>query len=314
MTFLDKLRGLKHVKVMPLLRVSTYFLCVGAAITGWATHEAKASITEQTFILGRDLSKVADLLDHTYEIRINGQTAYMAMNESTLPLTEILDRYESVCHDNPGVVADAWKGLPEKVVKGKGVNTGLVAKLGVIRKESKGEGMVVCLAKSDVETESSRVALEKFVRSGELSYVGKLRYVYVTGPSPSGRYNVTTLWTENNFNINQILPPEDDTDAPGTDSPTVGRPPSGKRVFSAQITGAPYAIRMYESKVAPEFVYSKFDKTMTTDGWLMFAAESDAHIYIKDGIETMVTAVRDPSNKTVVTVSELGGDQLRTLQ
>jgi hypothetical protein len=314
MSFFDKLRGLKHLKVMPIVRVSAYLLFVGGAVTGWATHEAKASIGEQSFILGRDLSKVADLLDHTYELRINGQTAYMAENESSLPLTEILDRYESVCRDNPGIVAEAWKGLPEKVINGTGKNSGLVAKLGVIRKENPGEGMVVCLARSDVESESSKVAFQKFLKSGELSFIGKLRYVYVAGPSPSGRYTVTTLWTENNFNINQIMPPEDDSDAPGTDSPTVGRPPSGKRVFSASITGAPYAIRMYESKVAPEFVYSKFDKSMTSDGWLMFSAENDAHVYIKDGIETMVSAVRDPNSKTVVTISELGGDQLRQLQ
>jgi hypothetical protein len=313
MSFFENLRRLKATKMMAVMRVGAYFAVVTAVLGAYATHEAKAAITEEGFILGRDLAKVADLLDHTYEIRINGQTAYMASVDSSLPMKEILDRYQAMCTDNAGLVAQAWKDIPEpqREIKGTGNFAGLVANMGVVRKESSHEGMVACIANGPNQAASPMEGFQKFVKTGEVSYVGKLRYVYITGPSSSGRWTVTTIWTENNFNINQIMMPEGTDDAPGTDSPTCGRPPSAQRVFSASITGAPYGIRTYISTATPENVYAKFDAVMTSDGWMLFTTEGAPHTYVKDGILTMVSAGLD-NGKTVVMINELGGNQLRT--
>lgn len=313
MNLFDNLRRLKATKMMAVTRVAAYFAVVSVALGAYTTHEAKASITEQGFVLGRDLAKVAELLDHTYEIKINGQTAYMASVDSSLSMKEILDRYEAMCKDNAGLAAEAWKDIPEqnREIKGSGDYAGLVANMGVVRKDAPHEGMVACIASGGKNQAATPMeGFQKFVKTGEVSYVGKLRYVYVTGPSASGRWTVTTIWTEDNFNINQIMLPEGTDDAPGTDSPTVGRPPSAQRVFSASITGAPYGLRTYISTATPENVYAKFDAAMTSDGWMLFTTEEAPHVYVKDGIETMVSAGRD-DGKTVVMISELGGNQLR---
>jgi hypothetical protein len=137
--------------------------------------------------------------------------------------------------------------------------------------------------------------------------------VYVVGPGENGRWSVTTMWTEDSFNLQRIMMPEGTDDAPGTDSPTVGRPPSSQRFFSATITGTPYAMRMYSSTATPENVFAKFDATMTSDGWLLFATEQAPHVYYKDGITTMVMVDKDHgSDKSTVTINELGGEPLRT--
>lgn len=303
-------------KLMAVARVIAYFGVVSAVLGAYATHEAKAAFTEEGFVLGRDMAKVAELLDHTYEININGQKAYLASVDTLMPKQDILDRYEEMCRDNNGLLGEAWKSLPndKRTIRGTNELTGLVASMGVARKDSEHEGMVACLAKSKNNdgTLSPGEALANFSKTGELSYIGRLRYVYVTGPSPSGRWSVTTLWTEENFNVDRIGPPEGTDDAPGSDSPTIGRPPSSQRTFSCSITGAPYALRMYNSQATPENVYAKFDSTMTSDGWMIFALEGAPHTYFKDGIETMVTAGTDPhTHKTLVMISELGGDMLR---
>lgn len=309
-------RVINASKLMGVMRVIAYFSVVAAVLGVYATHEARAAFAEQGFILGRDMAKVADMLDHTYEININGQKAYMASVDTLLPKKEILDRYEAMCRDNAGLLGEAWKALPNdaKVIKGTNEYLGLISTMGVARKDAEHEGMVACLAKgrNNDGTLSPTEALDRFSKTGELSYVGKLRYAYVAGPSPSGKWNVTTIWTEDNFNVDHIAPPAGTDDAPGSDSPTVGRPPSSQRTFSASITGAPYALRMYKSEATPENVYAKFDATMTSDGWMIYAIDGAPHTYFKDGIETMVTAGTDPhTNKTMVMISELGGDMLR---
>jgi hypothetical protein len=311
----EKLRRIKAVKVGGVLRVAAYFGVVCTAMSGYALHEAKAAVTEEGFVLGRDLARVADLLDHTYEVNLNGQQVYMANVDTLLPMKDILDRYEGMCRDNPGLLADAWKSIPKdkQKVEGKNEFSGLVAEMGIVRKSSEHEGMVACLAPSNNQAGSISEGLARFSRTGDLGYIGKLRYVYVAGPSSSGRFMVTTIWTENNFNVNHIMIPEGVDDAPGTDSPTVGRPPSSQRLFSASITGTPYGYRIYKSTATPENIFAKTDAQMTSDGWLLFATEGAPHTYFKDGVETMLFAGPDTqgSGKTVVMISELGGEGFR---
>jgi hypothetical protein len=309
MSVLTNIRKFQQTKAMGIVRVTAYGMFVAAAIGTCSMHRAKADITEQTFVLGRDLSKVADLLDHTYEVRLNGETIFMSQTESRLSMQEILDKFEQTCRENPGVMAQDWKNIPNDTIKTK--DGDLVAKLGVVRKQTEHEGMVGCLAKSDGMSPSLTEAWKNFIKTGELGYVGKLRYAFVKGPSQSGRYSVTTLWTENSFNLMNIMPPESG-DAPGSDSPTAGRPPNGKRFLTAEIVGTPYALRIYESDAAPEVVYGKYDATMVSDDWLAFTKDSNAHMYYKDGVETLVMASRNDDGKTVVTIGELGGEQLRT--
>jgi len=315
MSFFESVRKFKQAKVMGVLRVTAYGLFVMACVGTCSARAAKADITEQTFVLGRDLAKVADLLDHTYEVRLNGETIYMSQSETATPMKEILDRFEEACRDNPGVLGStsAWKDLPNSQVKGKGDLSNVMARLGVVRKEEGHEGMVGCLAKSSGMSPTLTEAFQAFMKTGELGYMGKLRYAYVKGPSPSGRMSVTLLWTEDNFNLQHIMPPQDGMDAPGTDSPTAGRPPNAKRVLTAEIVGTPYALRLYESDATPEMVYGKFDATMVNDEWLTYTGAGDSgHVYFKEGVETILQAARDKeSGKTMVSIGELGGEQLR---
>lgn len=306
MSFFDSLRRLKSTKVMPTLRVLTYVTCVSAGIAAMTTQRAKADVTEQAFVFGRDMAKVADMLDHTYPITINGQTAFFASNEVLLPMKEILDRYEDVCLQNRA--NEAWKNVPEKV-QGEPIAGNFIQKLGTIRKEEEHEGVVACLIQPDGSSTVSNEGFTRFLKTGELGYIGKLRYVHVTGPSPSGRYTVTSLWTEDSFNMDELLPHEDGTDNAGTDSPLVGRPPNGRRFFSASIGGSPYAFRIYTTPSTPEMVFASYDAILNADGWQIFNFDV-AHTYVKDGMEVSVQAGRD-GDRTTVSVSELGGDRMR---
>jgi hypothetical protein len=307
--FLSKLTLLKQTKLTAVARVAAYIGFVGVAGATLSVSKAKADITEQAFVLGRDLSQIAEFVDHTYQIRMNGETIFMASTESSLPRKEIVDRFEDVCRNNPGVIADAWKAIPKKS-DAKGGDGSFLTRLGVMRKDTKDESLVACLARSDQSAGSLKESFKKFEQSGDIGYVGKLRYAYIKGPTPSGKFDITTLWTENSFNIYKFMG-DAEGDVPGTDSPTVGRPVSSKRLLSAEIVGTPYAIRMYSSDAQKEAILGKFDKDMYDNDWLVFNQYGDtAHVYFKDGVETIVSVVRDEMGKQVVSVGEFGGDRL----
>ena len=59
----------------------------------------------------RRFSKVADLLQETTEVRLNGERVWVATAVSSEPVTAVLERFDTHCSAHPGALGDMWKGL-----------------------------------------------------------------------------------------------------------------------------------------------------------------------------------------------------------
>jgi hypothetical protein len=78
-------------------------------------------------------------------------------------------------------------------------------------------------------------------------------------------------------------------------------------MLSAEIDGAPYGIRLYESARAPAEVLKFYDQRLAAEGWSAVAevprAASEARAYSKGGAEVLLFAEAGP--RTTVSLVEL---------
>jgi hypothetical protein len=268
---------------------------------------ARKDVGTQALSMGRVLSpQLADLTGGAYAMRVNGQPINLAVSTTDMPVSGVLDRLEAYCNNDADLVAKSWKDVPgARDWRPKGGDF-TMNNLGVIRKESDGEGVVMCMSKGEHSAPTFEDALRQFAESRDLGRVGKLRYGYVQ-PSKGGGCRITVMWTEDRFDFGAFdIPPLADT--PGNDSPTAPRPPGGQRIFSAEVVGLPYSIRLYQTDVSPEDVLRFYDQRMTAGDWIGYAPPADAHMYMKGGLITMVVASRKPGEPTMVSVADLGGE------
>jgi hypothetical protein len=136
--------------------------------------------------------------------------------------------------------------------------------------------------------------------------VDQMRYAYAKRTA-SGTH-VLAAWTDRRFRHEALAAPEDGSDAPGTDSGAVARPPNAQRLLTAEVVGTPYAVRVYASKDDASSLLRAYDDAMTTKGWERIADEKHPgeRSYVHGG--TVVTMVITPSDKgtgATVTIAEL---------
>jgi hypothetical protein len=293
------------------LRVCAYALSIGAVALGFSVRRAKAALSEQSFRLAKELAPIADLLDGATGLRINGQTINFSM--SVLPDTTpsvVLGRVEQHCREHPGPLAVKLSSLasqlPENLVGASELRK-MLETAALAREEHDGQGAVLCFTGSD----ATRAAVpENFENPGsDLGELGNLRYVIASrGEAANGEAHLTkvvSLWTEGSFRLDSLSPPPFG-DAPGTDSSVLPRPPESTRLLSAEAKGASYAVRIYETNVAPAEVLAFYDRKLET--WTSMAPEGHEQRgrgYVKDAVPVIVNVGTDET-KTVVTLTELG--------
>ena len=168
--------------------------------------------------------------------------------------------------------------------------------------------MVLCFRRPDGQKQKSLTdAMEEFRATGDFAALGYLRYVHVS--ASGGETKVQTIWTNGSFNVNHLMPPENGSDTPGSDSPTMPRPVGGQRILTATAVGTPYAVRMYTTTQAQSAVLAYYDDEMSKRGWATIEAPTqnklDGHWYERDGAQAMVSLGVN-EGKVVVTLGDLG--------
>lgn len=136
--------------------------------------------------------------------------------------------------------------------------------------------------------------------------VDQMRYAYAKR-TPTGTTHVLAAWTDRRFRAEALAAPEDGSDAPGTDSGAVARPPNARRLLTAEVVGTPYAVRVYSSKDDAPLLLRSYDAAMTSKGWERIADEKrpGERSYVHGGaVVTMVVAKADDGGATV-TIAEL---------
>ncbi|MCS6899623.1 MAG: hypothetical protein RMJ98_05135 [Myxococcales bacterium] len=302
-----KITVLERLKALGRLGAYTTFIFVGLAAV--ALRSARSDAGEASLILGREFANLGGAIQNGQRVRLNGETFYVGSTTVDMPTHEVLDRFEALCRQNSQgldeVVRDPSLGLPAE--KRSWLEQLGPEGLGILRNESHGEGTVACIAHNEGGGFKGLVErLVNFTQDFDLRHLGKLRYVYTRPTSDKRRSQVITVWTDGSVRLSHIFPISGG-EAPGADPVNVPRPPEATRLLSAEIDGAPYGIRLYESTRSPAEVLQFYDQKLAAEGWSSAAevprAAAEARAYSKDGAELLLLAETGP--RTSVSLVEL---------
>jgi hypothetical protein len=298
-------------RVFGMLRVGLYLAVVASIGTVLLVRRALGEIREQTATLGKELLPLADLLESTTVLRVNGEPLFFSMTVTHETVHKALDRVEENCKTNPGPFAADVEDIVHKIpatMPGAEQIQRLLRMAALTRDEAADHGTVMCLTGSE-GARPKGLSADAFAQTRDLGALGNLRYVTASqGSVEEGEQDVTkvfAVWTEGHFRLDRLEPPVVG-DAPGSDSVFVPRPPESVRIFSAEAVESPYSVRIYETNSVPEAVFAFYDRAM--QGWMSYepdGAEQVARGYVKQGRPVMVNVSHDES-KTLVTISEMG--------
>jgi hypothetical protein len=266
-------------------RVVVYVLTVGAALGVVSLRSAMANVGEASEALGSELVPLADVLGERSHIVLNGQSVYVGNALTDSPVGDVLDRFQQSCHEHRAASSEVWskvaqmretfaKATPAELAAsphGSEIASALgriaampIDKFGTIRTGGGDSGVVICFTQSESGPVDGKAAWTEMRKTGDMSNVGNLRYVYATRTKQ--RTHVLTAWTQDHFDFKSFSA-QGEGDAPGRDPDGIPRPPDSRRVVTASVEGTPYGLHLYESQKAPAEVLAFYDAKMTADGW-----------------------------------------------
>jgi hypothetical protein len=164
-------------------------------------------------------------------------------------------------------------------------------RLGIVREQRDGEGMIVCVAHNGGGGIAGFVArVNEFLADGELSHLGNLRYAYVS-KTENGKTHLLTTFTEGPFNIYRIL---------GTDATQrreeldgVPLPANAMTPMTFRVDGMPYAVQAFRSPQSPEEIAAYYLDALPKLGWETMGVPGDAYTNIvmrRAGVTLLITA------------------------
>lgn len=290
-------------------RLGVYTTVVFLGLTVVAARSARSDAGEASMVMGREFASLGGAIQNGQRVRLNGEQIYVGSTTVDLSTNEVLDRFEALCRKGSQgldeVVRDPSLGLPEE--KRTWLTNLRLGGLGIVRNESHDEGTVACITHGEGGGIRGLVQrLANFSESLDLKDLGKLRYVYVRSTSDKRRSQVITVWTDGSLRLGHLFP-KPNLDAPGVDPVSAPRPPESTRLLSAEIDGAPYGIRLYESDKTPTEVLRFYEGHLISKGWTnaeeVVRAAGEARAFSKEGAELLIFA--DPGPRTSVSIIEL---------
>jgi len=277
MPFIGRLAVARSKHVRGLLRAGGYVAVLSLGLGAFQLRQAHAELKNRTLDLGRQMNQLANASHQDVnKLNLNGQVMWMGSSLSHDSAATVLDRYEAECNKNAAQSPASWRQLTqtsEKDAAAKSADTAGMNSSGVMRAGSLTEGTVLCFVKTEHSKTSVSEAFKSLAETGELGAVGDLRYVWAK-QSPSGNTTVLTAWTDDHFNLADLVPAEG-KEAPGIDLPNLPRPPDSTRLFASQVEGTPFGLNVYRGKQGPAKVISFYDEAMRTRGWLAIDPEID---------------------------------------
>lgn len=292
-------------RIRAISRLALYVAVVCSVIAFFALRRAYADVGQSALMIGRELSQFEDLLGKSHALMLNGERLYVASAMTDQPVSEVLDRFETACAKSGNGLAEEMAKVPENIredvlaqVKAYDDDPSTI---GVLREESDTDGAVACLVQPP-EQQGVPLAdrLNQFATQGDLALVGYLRYAYAKR-TKAGRTHVVTSWTDRSFQVFSLVPM--DGEPPGTDPKNAVRPKESLRLLSAEIEGAPHAVRIYDSKASQADILKQFDESMPDKGWerLPFVHEEapEARAYSREGVDLLVFAYENGSGSLI---------------
>lgn len=298
-------------RITKLARLAAFSAAVSLGLGLVAARSVYGDVKTGALSMGRELGQLGDV-GTKRPLRLNGEPIFIASTTEDLSVQEILDDTETRCRQaSAGMVADL-SNLSETLKHPLPKNLQTPQATGVLREDHGDNGMVACLVRDDGQPVSGVTEIAKrlsaFAKSGDLSAIGRLRYVFAE-KTKSGRTHAVAVWTEGPFNLYAFVPGAG-KDAPGTDSPNAPRPPSAQRILSADVEGVPYAVRIYNSAATPDEVVKSYDEALLGKGWTpAFGVPGEGpaqRAFTRPGGDLIVATERD-GDHTLVTLIEMVG-------
>jgi hypothetical protein len=285
-------------------RLGAYLFCVLVVVGILALRSMRASAQEAQLALGRELAQLGDLATSKNQLVINGQTMFVTTAGTEQPVGVVLDRFEALCSEHSAAIGEEIARLTD--VQKAAITQGVSSRgLGILRKETSEEGTVACFANDDGGGAAAVLARTKaFLASGDLSKLGRLRYVYASKTAHGT--HVVSVWAEGPVVLGEMFPKAGD--AAGSDSDLAPRPRDARRLLTAQVTGAPYAVRVYDTALSRATYLAETTDAMDRAGWVHVIPpqNGDARGFLRgDGVEVVVTTA-EQEDRTLVTIVEMG--------
>lgn len=288
------------------LRVGAYGTFAFGLLAICAARSVYADVRAIGLASGHELAKLGDLTAGAYRVRVNGAVIHRSSAHTDQPVTTVLDRYEAHCRSNPGALGRAMQDIPSALSGHLDAPGSGPLGASAVRDEVDGRGMVVCFVdREDAPAAPLVERLRELSETGDLSKLGRVRYVYAE-PSSGGGTRVVTLWSDDALNLNEMFPVGGD--APGTDSETVPRPPDARRTLSAAVDRHPASVRIYESRAPRAAVEEAYDAALVSKGFTKVAPAGGCQCaaYLRADTAQVVVSFVESSGRTTATVIEDG--------
>jgi hypothetical protein len=286
-----------------LLRAAAYLIALSGVFSLIQIRHARAEVGDKTVEIGRQMLSLANATQHDVNrLKLNGQSLYIGSSVAKDSVTDVLDRYNTLCEQSRAQPAEEWRGLADKTGNDD-VKKSAVGSAGIVRGGDAEEGAVLCFTKTPSSKRTFSEAVKTFAATGELGALGGVRYVYAH-KSQKGNTLVLTAWTDEQFNVKSFMG-EEGKDCQGEDFKGLPRPPESTRVVSARLEDTPFGINVYRSKTAPAELAKIYDETMIKDGWMALDPELETlepdnkhhpvgRIYEKDGLVLSMSSHIEP--------------------
>jgi hypothetical protein len=281
------------------LRMAAYSAFAFGVLALAAGRSVYADAREMGLGVGHQLAKLEDLTGGAYLIRFNGAEIHRASAHTMQSTTEVLNRYEAYCRENPGALGRLMQDIPNALKDQIDMPKDRALRASVVRDEVDRRGMVVCFVEDpDAPAEPLADKLRALAETSDLSKLGRFRYAFAEPSTrPGGGTHVVTFWSDGELNLKKMFPATGD--APGTDSANAPRPAGSRRTLSAAVQGYPASVRIYESLAERGGIERMYDETLRAKG---FTKVGGAYLR-KDNAEIILSVV-ESDGRTTVTIVE----------
>ena len=176
---------------------------------------------------------------------LNGAHVVMLSGSSPLPVSAVLDQFQSYCA--PAAERGGDQG-PSRFLRGGDDRRGYVA----------------CLERLASASSGDLVGVLRDVAVDGLAAAGSVRYFYAEHRAGTTRYIAATL--VEGLDVERMFPAEGD--APGADLTGIARPAGSRRILSAYQEGQPYRALLYVgARSQPGELLREYRRKLAADGW-----------------------------------------------
>jgi len=291
------------LRVFGLLRATGVVICISLTLLGCLFSSAKAKVGESLVHFGEQLSALTRAEAHSTESRlhINGLEVHRFTASTSLDVKETLNRLQTFCSEHGGL--ETPNALP-KSAPVNSIQPHAAALGGTYRFESERAGVLACIdTQRPLGVSELTTRLQQFVKTGNLSAIGSLRYVLAR--REKSVTSLLVLWTGGDASLLQMFPKTGD--APGYDVPDVPRPRQATRVFSANEDGAPYSLTTYQAPAtSPASDIEWYKAQLQQRGWHVTGSKRPSILTAQRGSRVLVISSTSIGTGSVATtIAEL---------